>query len=158
MRLYIHGNKKRFWHTFLFFYLITAFLTPSVHSHDLRHDEGEFHHDITLKVAALHSHTEHHTGEWHSDNVFAPAANFNDFSSHDHNSNQHSHFQESLLLNVQRGVGGLEKHKPLLLKTVTGSLSSPKVVSRIPNHLSSITSPSNPKFVFAITDLPPPVV
>lgn len=158
MRIYIHGNKKRFWHTLLLFYLVTVFLTPAVHSHDHRHDDGKIHHDLTLRVAAAHNHAVHHAGEWHSENLFAPGVNFTDFSRHDHNSNQHSHFLDSLPLRAKRGVGGLEKHKSFLLQAVSSSLAFKKVSCKISNQLSPTLPPSNPEFIFVATDLPPPTV
>ena len=158
MRRYIHGDKKRFWHTLLLFYLVIAFLTPSVHSHDQGHDDGKIHHDLTLRVVAAHDHAVHHAGKWHSENLFAPDANFTDISRHDHNSNQHSHFLENLHLRAKRVARGIEKHKSFLLQAVSSSLAFKKVSCKISNQLSPTLPPSNPEFIFVATDLPPPIV
>lgn len=159
MRLYIHCDKKRFWNTLFLFYLIAAFLCPSVHSHDLDHDDGKVHHPPTLKLTASHNHVEHHAGERHSTNYFAPDVIFNDSSSHDHNSNnnQHYHRLENLSLRSNTGVGSLEGHKTFFLRAVSSSLAFNNLSFKTPNQLSPVAPPSNSKFIYVATDLPPPI-
>ncbi len=154
MRQYIHSDKKWFGYTLLLFCIVAAFLTPSVHCHDLKHDVGNLHDDLALKVAPAHNHVEHHTGQSHGE----PGANCTDFSRHDHSSNQHSHFLENLPLRAQRGVRGLETHKSFSLQAVRNNLAFKKVSSEIFHRFSPITPLSNLEFIFVATSLPPPIV
>lgn len=157
MRLYIHGNKKRFRHALLLFFLVTVLLPPSVHSHAIIvPDDGKIHQDLTLKVAVTHNHVALHAWEWPSENLIAPCANFTDFSWHDHDSNQHFHYPENQLLKVKKGAGGTKDHKSFFPQTVSLNLTFKKIPCKISNQLSPITPPTHLEFVLIATDLPPP--
>lgn len=159
MRQYIYDNKKRFWRTLLLCCLVTALLTPAIHSHDHRHDDGQIHHNLilNLKPDVPYNPVVHSAGEWLGENLFAPGANNADFSKHDHSGNQHVHSLETLNLRTKRGAGGLETLKSLFIQTAAGSHLPLKEVS-CKKHCQTapITHPSALKFIFAATDLPPP--
>ena len=158
MRLFIHGNNKQFWYTFLIFYLVMVFLAPSAHSHDYTHFDNAIHPDLNLKVAIPHDHAVNHAGESHSENLIAIDVNFTGFSKHDHNSNHHYHLLENPTLRANRGVRGLVKHNSLFLQEVSFSLAFKTTSSTIPNKLPHFTKPTFPKFIFIATNLPPPIV
>ncbi|MDD5760233.1 MAG: hypothetical protein PHI06_14265 [Desulfobulbaceae bacterium] len=147
MQSSLYGDKKQLWQMLLCFFLITAFLLPSVHSHDIKHDDGQIHYDLTLKVAANHNHVTHH-------------ANFIDVSWHDHDSNQHVHVPENQLIRARPAAESTEKHKSFFSQALSCSLALTlkKVPSGISNQFSSITPPSHLEFIFIATDLPPPTV
>lgn len=156
MRRNTHGDKKRFWHTLLLFFLIAAVVVPSVHSHDLRHDDGKIHHDLTLKVAATHNHVMEHPGKWHSETLLAPAANLTDFLWHDHNNTQHFHVPENQLIRTKQGTEGIKTHKSFFSQAASSSLTFKKISCKIFSHLLPVTPPSHLEFIFVATDLPPP--
>ena len=158
MRLFIHDNNKRFWYTFLIFYLVTVFLAPSAHSHGNTHFDNTIQPDLNLKVGIPHDHALNHAGESHSENLIAIDVNFTDFSKHDHNSNHHYHLLENPTLRANRGVRGLVQDNSLILQKVSFSLAFNTASSTVPYQLPHFTKPSFPKFIFIATNLPPPIV
>lgn len=163
MRQYIYGNKKRFWLPLLLCSLVTTLLTPTIHSHDRRHDDGEIRirHNLTLNLKAdvPYNPGVHSAGEWLGENLFAPGANSADFSRHDHSGNQHAHSLETLILRAKRDSGGLKTLKPFLIQAVASShLPFKKVSCKNYCQALPVTHPSTLKFIFVATDLPPPIV
>lgn len=161
MRQYIYGNKKRFWRTLLLCCLVTALLTPAIHSHDHRHDDGQIHHNLILNLnpEVPYNPVVHSAGEWLGENLFAHGVNSTDFSRHDHSGNQHVHSLETLNLGTKRGAGGLETLKSFLIQaTASGHLSLKEVSCKNYCQASSVTHSSALKFIFVATDLPPPIV
>jgi len=161
MRQYIYGNKNRFWQTLLFCCLIAAFLTPTIHSHDHRHDDGEIHHDLILNLKAdvPSSPLAHYAGEWLGGNLFAIETNRADFSSHEHSGNQHSHSLERMPLTAKRSGGGLGKVKSFLIQAAVSS--HPPFKEKFCKKYCQtppVPPPSPLEFIFVATDLPPPIV
>jgi len=156
MRRNTHGDKKRFWHALLLFFLIAAFVVPSVHSHDLSHDDGKIHHHLTLKVAATHNHVMEHAGQWHGENLLAPDANLTGFSWHDHNNTQHFHLPENQLVRTKQGTEGTKIHKSFFSQAASSSLTAQKISCEIFSQLLPVTPPFSLEFIFVATDLPPP--
>ncbi len=153
MRLYIHCDKKRFWHTLLLFYIVTALLVPTVHSHDLRHDDGKIYHNLAQEVTDAHNHTDHHAASSPSDTLFTHSINFTDLSRHDHNSNLHAHAQ-NLLYRISN-IQCLDSPSTHEVKCCSVS----EVTSRKTfNKLSPVPPPSSLLFVSITTNLPPPIV
>jgi len=161
MRQYIYGNKKQFWRTLLLCCLVAAFLTPVVHSHDHRHDDGEIRYDLNfnLKADVPYNPIVHSAGEWLGENLFAHGENNVDyFSRHDHSDNQHVHALESLTLRAERCCGGLATLNSFFIQTANNHLPPKEVSYTNYPQTSPVTHPFNLEFIFIATDLPPPIV
>jgi len=161
MRQYIYGNKKRFWQTLLFGCLLAALLTPTIHSHDHRHADGEIHHDLifNLTVGPLDDPLVHSAGEGLGENPFATGTTSADFSRHEHSGKLHAHSLEIMPLTAKKSGGGLEELKFFLIQAAASSrLPSREVSCKNYYHASPVTHPSPLGFIFVATDLPPPIV
>ena len=109
MRLYIYSNRGKIWAKILLFCLVTSFLIPSAHSHELElepHD-GHVEQAISLDVDFFtHSHDDE------------------SFSKHSHDSYQHYHLPESLIQRGSVDVEPLVKNNSLLSQDFTNIVQS----------------------------------
>ena len=151
MRFYLLDDKNLFWHRLLLLYLLAAFLTPSVHSHDL-----QIHQDIALKVGATHGHALPLGIAGLSGDGLRPGDNLGGISRSDGASHQHSHFHRNLLVNPRRAAGGLENHQPVFHQAESSRLAFRYISCQYFRPLPADTPPRGPAFIFAATDLPPP--
>lgn len=150
-----HINKKVFWRTALLLYLVTALLSPIVHSHEFKHDDGEIHKAFTLDHTNSHNHADHDTLALYGHSL---KANDTAYPRHNHNSSPHLHFGETFRPLAKRYIGSLEKYKVFFFNTVESTLFATKVSLVIYNQLSPTITSFNIKYLFNTIDLPPPAV
>ncbi len=151
---FFDNHTHRLRHILLLCVFIAGLLPTDVRSHPISHchDHGEIAHDLLVKLDAAHHHQEQHAEL--TPGLTPLAAQFSDFSSQHHNSNQNCYFRGKNSLIAKRGIHSSD-HASLGLLTEKYYLTRKACLSCSLNQ-RSLPALLSAKFIFGATDLPPP--